>query len=49
MEKVEDWVAEVTVVLSGTAKKPMGTALESQSRRNNIRIFGVAEEEGGNS
>lgn len=52
--RMEDWAAEVNAVMSAAAKQQQllqakVTDLESRSRRNNIRIFGVAEGEEGNS
>lgn len=52
--RLEDWAAEVNAVLSASIKQQKTlqakvTNLESRCRRNNIRIFGVAEGEEGSS
>lgn len=52
--RLEDWAAEVNAVLSASIKQQKTlqakvTDLESRSRRNNIRVFGVAEGEEGSS
>ncbi|KAL7403830.1 hypothetical protein ABVT39_005588 [Epinephelus coioides] len=54
VEQVESWVAEATEALCTCLEQQRVlqhklTDLKSRSRRNNIRIFGVAEEEEGNS
>lgn len=54
MEQVEGWAAEATEALCTCLEQQRAlqqklTDLESRSRRNNIRIFGVAEGEEGNS
>lgn len=54
VEQVEGWTEEATETLCTYLKQQRSlqqklTDLESRSRRNNIRIFGVAEGEEGNS
>lgn len=54
VEQVEGWTEEATETLCTYLKQQRSlqqklTDLESRSRRSNIRIFGVAEGEGGNS
>lgn len=54
VEQVETWAAEATEALCSCLEQNQSlqrklTDLESQSRRNNLCVFGVAEGEEGNS